>query len=258
MAREIATGFRLSLLILHVFPIYNLAVANGERSIVPSSGDETALTRPESASLAWPEQKRDISVRIKRKPLDIFTGRKYREWRKSLDEAEKQAVEEFERDLVEKGLAGEHELLAPANVQRGAWAQAQGAFEVHGSGFLLFSTMSGEGKYESDSRTASSVQFAWSPNKHDILITEIPVDKMVLRTDPEVEIPRVSFVFNRPEFIDVVSLGLLGGSQIQLRVKSYSYINDYLRGKNLLNANFTFGRQEDLKGLPIPSPQISE
>lgn len=222
-----------------------------ERSIVSRDDSETALVRPKSAQLAWPEQGRDISVRIKRKPLDIFTGRKYREWIKSLNEAEKQAVEEFERDLVEKGLAGEHELLAPANVQRGVWAQAQGAFEIHGGGFLLFSTMGGEGKYESDSRTASSVQFVWSPNRHDMLITEIPVDKMVLRIDPEVETPRVSFVFNRPEFIDVVNLGLLS-SEVRLRVKGYSYVNDYLKGKNLLNANFTFGKQDDLKGLPVP------
>lgn len=224
-----------------------------ERSIVPRDDSETALAWPESASLAWSEQGRDISVRIKRKPLDMFTGRKYREWIKSFNEAEKQAIEEFERDLVEKGLAGEHELLAPANVQRGVWSQAQGAFEIHGSGFLLFSTMGGEGKYESDSRTASSVQFAWSPNEQDMLITEIPVDKMVLRIDPEVETPRVLFVFNRPEFIDVVNLGL-EGSEVRLRVKGYSYVNDYLRGKNLLNANFTFGKQDDLEGLPVPSP----
>ncbi|OGD87945.1 hypothetical protein A3J17_00515 [Candidatus Curtissbacteria bacterium RIFCSPLOWO2_02_FULL_40_11] len=227
-------------------------MANEERAIVPSGADETALARPESAHLAWPEQGRDISVRISRRPLDVFTGRKYREWRNSFNQAEKQAIEEFERDLAEKGLVGDHELLAPANVQRGVWAQAQGAFEMHGSGFLLFSTMSGEGKYESDSRTASSIQFAWSPNGQDILITEIPVDKMVLRTDPEVETPRVSFVFNRPEFIDVVNLGIVG-SNVRLRVKGYSFVNGYLRGKNLLNANFTFAKQEDLKGLPVPN-----
>ena len=239
--------------------VYNLTMASEERSLVPSdSNEEKALARAQSDSLAWSEEIRHFRSLIKRRPLDLFIGRDRlaREWEKANYEAESQAVEAFEQDLVELGIVGDHELLAPANVQRGVWARADGAFEIHGSGFLLFLSMSSHGQYESDSRTVSSVQFAWSPNEQDILVTEIPVDKMVLRIDPEAETPRVSFVFNRPEFLNIDNLGIFGGSkEVSWTVKRHRYVNDYFKGKRLLNAVFTFARQEDLKGLPLSNLQ---
>lgn len=232
-------------------------MANEERSIVPAEEGKTALTRPESSSLAWSEETRHFGARMKRRPFDLFFGRERlaQEWKRANHEAESQAVEAFEQDLAELGIAGEHDLIAPANVQRGIWGRADGAFEISGGGGFLAFSISGGGKYESDTKTISSVQFAWSPNGQDILVTEIPVDKMVLREDPEAETPRVSFVFNRPEFLNISNLGIFSGSnEVSWTVKKHRYVNDYFKGKRLLNATFTFAKQEDLKGLPVPNP----
>jgi len=184
----------------------------------------------------------------------LRTGSYMKQYDTNLEIAEKEVIRIFEEDLKNKGLTGEHELLAPANVERGLWANVDGEWKLKGFMFLILGAVKGSGKLEGGARTASSVQFAWKPNEKDILITEIPVDKLVFRENPSVKIPRVSFTFHYEKFIELPYKSNQGPRFI---VRSFPYPNDYLMGERLSRATLTTSSLEDLKGLPLPTRKNS-
>lgn len=183
---------------------------------------------------------------------NLFSGNFDREAEEAWYRAEEKALAVLEQDLAEKGLLGEHELLAPANVQRGMWANLRGEAEL--KGFLIF--LKGGAKLSGESKTVSSVQFAWQPNEMDVLITEIPVDKLVFRQDPSVSRPRISFTFNPEAFFrrQLASVPLGWSAAIyEVQVRRFPHPNDYLKESFLKRATYLSSSQKELEALPLPA-----
>lgn len=171
--------------------------------------------------------------------------------RQGAADAYQKASEFLTQDLQDKGLLGEHDLLSPAVVKRGLWGNMKGQAEIRG--FLFF--IKGEAKIEGEEHTVSSVQFAWKPNEKDILVTEIPVDKLVVHEDPSAKTPHVSFTFNPMEFMDNIGVSYADKKQrvYEVGVKQFPHALDYLRKERLSKVTLTIASGEDLGGLPINS-----
>jgi hypothetical protein len=135
-------------------------------------------TRPQLNHLSGPDPVFISSKLPEMGLLDLFlTGRRERYWQRweqALADFDQRVREVFEEDLAQKGLLGEHELLALSQ-QRGFWADARGEWALEGHLFLLFGGLQGRGEIESHTRTVSSLQFAWSASPGEVLISEVPV-----------------------------------------------------------------------------------
>lgn len=145
-------------------------------------------------------------------------------------------------DIEEKGLIGAHKLEALPIAQRGTFAHIKG--EMEGSLFLLFGRIRGE--IEGETRTVSSIQFAWRTNNRakEFLVSEIPVDEFVFEFDDESEDPTVEFEFNPYE--------LMRYRGWQGFVRSvFPHPNDYLKQKYLNRVTLTLSR-EMYRSLPFP------
>ncbi len=217
--------------------------------------DEIELKKSEKTPPFNGERRRYVDVaEAKGFAILLRLGSYMKQYETNLEMANEEAIRIFEEDLKNKGLTGEHELLAPANVERGLWANVDGEWKLKGFMFLVLGGVKGSGKLEGGARTVSSVQFAWKPNEKDILITEIPVDKLVFREDASVTTPRVSFTFNSEKFIEPPYKSDQGPRFI---VRSFPYPNDYLMGERLARATLISSSLKDLKGLPLPATKKS-
>jgi len=193
-------------------------------------------------------------------PLPFFPRRKqWDKWEVSVNEAREEldnkSIEALREDLVNKGLSGTHKLLAKPVGDRGVWGETRGEWKLDGHLFLVFGSIEGRGEIEGHTRTVSSVRFAWSPCEGEILISEIPADKLVIELCPEREAPTVSFKINAGAFIKSVDKS--NYRTWSNRVLRLPHPNDYLRGDRLAEAHLTINTS-DARGSNLLSLPVSE
>ena len=170
------------------------------------------------------------------------------------EELDDKSLRVLEEDLADKGLFGTHELLGEPIADRGVWGQTKGGWKLNGRLFLLFGSLEGEGKIEGSTRTVSSVRFAWSPREGEILITEIPADKLIINHCPETEVPTVSFEFNAKVLIVDVEKRWRDDRACCRKVMCFPHPNDYLQGDRLARANLTIA-SGGLEPLSLPASE---
>lgn len=217
------------------------------RSLVYEEGPIiVSVQRPKSPSLP---------TLLLRKKWDKYKADR----REILEELDDKSLGVLEENLANKGLSGTHKLLAEPVVDRGVWGQTKGEWKLDGRLFLVFGSLKGRGEIEGSTRTVSSVKFAWSPREGEILISEIPADKLVIRYCSESEAPTVSFEFNARAFIKPVeSRSLDDNMTFSRRVLRLPHLNDYLQGNRLAGANLTItAKGLDLLPLPVPESNAS-
>ena len=148
-------------------------------------------------------------------------------------------------DLEEKGLLGEHPLIA-WNYQKGIWGQMEGDFS--GSFFLIMGQAGG--KIRGELSSSSSIQFAWRPNEdsEEVIISEVPLNLVVFRLQEEVQTPRVEFqIFNR-SLLKIEVSGIR--PRITVSPKSFPLTNQYLKPEFLEKVVIT-GNSQTLPQLPF-------
>lgn len=161
-------------------------------------------------------------------------------WRDTYNEGRKV----FEHVLQEKGISGEHELLSKGKVERGMWGNIKGKWFMNQFLFIAH----GEGYVNGRLRTVSSLQFAWSPKPGVVVITELPVDKLVFKVEKEMVIPTVSFDLKPDVFIRMSK-----SEDFTLNVRVYSNPNDYLQDEKINKAviKVSSSKLNSLRLLPV-------
>jgi|SRR3989338_6096845 len=153
------------------------------------------------------------------------------------------ALNTIENDLAIKGLLGVHTLVGNPTLGRGNWGDIQGEWKLDGSLFLLIGQLTGRGNLEGETRTVSSVQFAWSPHDNEVIVTELPLDKVIFQENKEIVTPQISFTFNPDQFMRT------GFDVYSKHVLQFPNPNDYLRGDRLAVAHLMASSET---GLSIP------
>jgi hypothetical protein len=162
------------------------------------------------------------------------------EWKKVAQKAKKLYWE----ILDERGISGQHKLLSKAKVDRGIWGNVDGEWQMNQ--FLFFKNASG--KISANVRTAPSIQFAWSPQKDQVILTELPLDKVVFKADENIDSPDIDFDLDPTKIVKKSD-----NQMYTLEIKVHSNPNDYVKQENLLKAVIRFPRNEiaSLKLLPV-------
>ena len=155
------------------------------------------------------------------------------------------ALGTLESDLEEKGILGIHELLAAPEIGQGMHAYLQGEANVDGNFFLIFGNIQCKAKIEGEAHTGRTVTFAWKPNEMDTIISEIPIQKLIIRPDTQIQIPSIQFTFDPNKLIRSVEY-----FDYTLRISSFLNPNDYLKNERMTQAELHI-HPDHLANLPI-------
>lgn len=160
--------------------------------------------------------------------------------------------EEVLPELKNMGLLGARPLEALPTIQRGLYGDARG--ETRGSFFLFMGSV--EGKFEGQVRTASSIQFCWKPDKRrkDLVISEIPVDRLKIIISTRLKKPTIRFSFNHGKLMK--GEGDILGNHYHCHALRLDHPNSYLRHEAFEGAVLTVEEtayKELARFLPLPS-----
>lgn len=144
-------------------------------------------------------------------------------------------------DFLDKGLLGKHELRVVPPIA----TKTEGKIEGRISGSLFHFS----GLIEGGAESQPSVRFAWITNneRRNLIISEIPADKLIIQQAEGQGQPSIQFELNTPHFMRI-SAETEPPLGFKIAATSYPHPNNYLRGNNLRVARVTLG-QEDFEEL---------
>ena len=188
-----------------------------------------------------------IIIIVGEKPKEFFfdsLSRYEKKARKAWGDVFQKAKVVYLDDLEKRGILGTHKLLSKGKIGKGMWGNIDGEWQMNQ--FLFFKHASGH--VEGSVRTAPTLQFAWSPKENQIVITELPLDKIVFKLDENIEAPDIDFDLDHTQFVKTSTK-----KPYSFDIITYSNPNEYVKENRLLKAIIRVPKDEinSLKLLPV-------